>query len=201
MRLVLASSSVYRARLLHAAGHDVVVDPPQIDERALDPWFISRGADVLAVELARRKAAVVAERHQDEVVVAGDQVGVVRTGAGPVMLTKAATPDDACAQLERLSGTTHELVNGLVVRRGDVELTGIDVQRVTFRRLRVDEIRAYVEQFAPFDTSGSYRLEDDDAPGRDGPFVTSVEGEDPSGVLGLPMPLLSRLLEELVRST
>ena len=201
MRLVLASSSIYRARLLRDAGHEVVVDPPEVDERSLDPWFVDRGARALAVELARRKATVVAERHPGEVVVAGDQVGVVATDTGLVMLTKAASPSAAVAQLERLSGTTHELVNGLVVRRDDAELHGVDVQRVTFRSLRRDEIEDYVAAFAPFDTSGSYRLEDDEAPGRGDPFVTRVDGEDSSGVLGLPLPLLSRLLEELSRST
>lgn len=200
MDLVLASSSVYRARLLRAAGHEVLADAPEIDERALDDWFAERGAPALAVELARRKAAAVAGRHPGEVIVAGDQVGVVATGRGPVMLTKAMTPADAVAQLELLSGTTHELVNGLVVRRGDAELTGVDVQRVTFRPLGRDEIEAYVARFEPFDTSGSYRLEDDHAPGRDDPFVIDVAGEDPSGVLGLPMPLLSRLLARLDHS-
>lgn len=201
MRLVLASSSIYRARLLRDAGHEVLVDPPEVDERALDPWFVDRGARALAVELARRKAAVIAERHPGDVVVAGDQVGVVASDTGLVMLTKASSPAAAVAQLERLSGTTHELVNGLVVRRDDAELHGVDVQRVTFRSLRRDEIEDYVATFAPFDTSGSYRLEDDEAPGRGEPFVTRVDGEDPSGVLGLPLPLLSRLLAELSRST
>ena len=201
MQLVLASSSVYRARLLRAAGHDVVADAPEIDERALDRWFVDRGAPALAVELARRKAAAVVVRHPRDVVVAGDQVGVVATADGPVMLTKASTPAAAVAQLERLSGTTHELVNGLVLRHGDVEVSGVDVQRVTFRSLGRAEIEEYVDRFAPFDTSGSYRLEDDDADGRGDPFVVGVEGEDASGVLGLPMPLFSRLLEQLCGST
>jgi septum formation protein len=132
-------------------------------------------------------------------VVAGDQVGVLDTPGGPVMLTKQPTVDGAVAQLLAMSGTTHRLVNGLVAldtATGAV-VSGVDVQVVTFRTLGSDEALEYVERFEPFDTAGSYRLEDQDALGPGRGFVVSVVGEDPSGVVGLPLPLLRRLLDRL----
>jgi len=129
-------------------------------------------------------------------VLAADQVGVLGTSRGPVLLTKAADAPAACRQLRGLSGTTHLLHNGLVVARGDRTVTGLDTQAVTFRELADDEIHDYVERFRPFDTAGSYRLEDDRVRGGR-PFVVGVEGEDPSGVLGLPLPLLRRMLTTL----
>ena len=56
------------------------------------------------------------------------------------------------------------------------------------RRFDASEARDYVERFTPFDTAGSYRLEDGDAMAPLAPFVTSVVAEHDSGVLGLPLP-------------
>lgn len=199
-RVVLASSSRYRAEMLSQAGWEAVIDPPEIDERALDDELGRLGADGLALELARRKAATVASRQLDAVVIAGDQVGVVDgPGRAPLMLTKHPTVQGAVDQLMAMSGTTHQLVNGLVVvdtgsgRTAD----GVDRQLVTMRRFDRSEAEAYVERFQPFDSSGSYRLEDQSSMDPLKPFVIDVEGEDPSGVLGLPLPLLGRLMAQL----
>ena len=197
---MLASSSRYRARLLAEAGLDVVVDPPDVDERAFDGQLATLGADGLAVELARRKATDVARRHPDAVLVAADQVGVVDTVDGLRMLTKQPTHRGAVEQLLAMSGTTHELVNGVVVldTRSGRSVHGVDRQVVTMRHFGPDEAVAYVGRFEPWDSSGSYRLEDQAAMAPMEPFVVEVRGEDDSGVLGLPLPLLRRLLDDLV---
>jgi septum formation protein len=200
--LVLASGSRYRARLLAEHGWTVTVDPPDVDERAADHLLGELGPEGLALELARRKLAAVAPRHPGEVVVAADQVGVLGEGPGARMLTKAADPQAAVAQLLALGGTQHRLLNGLVVadtRTGAVA-EGVDVQVVTMRPLSESEVRDYVARFEPFDTAGSYRLEDGGAMGPGGAFVTGVVGEDPSGVLGLPLPLLRRLLARVAQA-
>lgn len=202
--LVLASGSRYRAAVLAAAGFDVVVDPPEVDERALDPLF-GPDPERLALELARRKVAAVAARHANAVVLAGDQVGVLDTEAGPRQLIKQPTEDAAVRQLVAMSGTTHRLINGIALVRTDgrgatiASVEGLDLQRVTMRPFDEDEARAYVRRFRPFDSAGSYRLEDQDEMAPDERFVVSVEGEDDSGVLGLPVPLVRRLLAELRR--
>lgn len=199
-RVVLASSSRYRAEMLSEAGWEAVIDPPEIDERALDDELGRWGADGLALELARRKAMAVTSRHADAVVIAGDQVGVVDgPGRGAQMLTKQPTVKGAVDQLMAMSGTTHELVNGLVLVDTATGRTaeGVDRQLVTMRRFDRSEAEEYVERFQPFDSSGSYRLEDQPSMAPLEPFVVDVVGEDPSGVLGLPLPLLARLMAQL----
>ena len=201
-RLVLASGSRYRAEVLRDAGYDVEVDPPSVDERALDALF-EEDPTRLALELAQLKAADVAPRHPGATVLAGDQVGVLITSDGPRQLTKQPDEEGAVEQLLAMSGTTHQLVNGLVLVRIDSSgatqrsVGGIDVQEVTMRAFSPEEARAYVRRFEPYDSAGSYRLEDQDEMPPGERFVIDVRGEDPSGVLGLPLPLLSRLLEGL----
>ncbi len=200
--IVLASGSRYRAQLLADAGIPVEVMAPEVDERALDHRLDAVGPDGLAVELALLKAAAVAPRCVGRIVVAADQVGVLAEPSGRWrMLTQKSEPAAAVEQLTALSGRRHHLLNGVVVldAAGDAHI-GIDVQVVQMRRYGRTAAESYVERFEPFDTSGSYRLEDGEALERDaGPgsaLVEWVRGENPSGVLGLPLPLLGRLLDD-----
>lgn len=196
MELVLASGSPYRAEVLRRAGHRVRIDPPAVDERALDPMFDEEGPEALALELARRKVASVIHRHPGVPVLGGDQVGVLETPAGSRMLVKATGEEAAVEQLMAMSGTTHRLVNALVLGFGSPEgpitsVEGVDVQVVTMRPFDEATARHYVRRHEPFDTAGSYRIEDEAG------LVASVVGEHDSGVLGMPLPLLGRLLERL----
>lgn len=196
VRLVLASGSTYRASVLADAGYEVVVDPPEVDERSYDELWVSEGPAALASVLAGAKADAVSGRHPDSLVLAADQVGVLDTVDGPVMLTKRPTVDGAVEQLLAMSGTTHRLVNALVIldtATGDA-VSGVDVQTVTMRPFVEAEALEYVERFEPFDTAGSYRLEDGATMAPLEPFVAAVVGEHDSGVLGMPLPLLGRLL-------
>lgn len=198
-RLVLASGSRYRRAVLEGAGYVVEVDPPQVDERAFDHLLHERGPGELAGELARRKCLDVAHRHGGAVVLAGDQVGVLDTAGRPVLLSKTPDEDSAVAQLLSMSGTVHRLHSALAVGVGPTGpmVVGVDVATVTMRDFDRDAAARYVERFAPHDTAGSYRLEDQEEMEPHERLVLSVDVEHPSGVMGLPLRLLSRLLDRL----
>lgn len=208
--LVLASGSPYRARILVSAGYRLVVDPPEIDERSADHLLDHLGPGGLAMELARRKAESVALRHPGALVLGGDQVGVVQRGPveGQVgvrdrsltrMLNKQPDVSGAVEQLMALSGTTHHLHNGMYLLDVDTgeSVVDVDVQQVTMRSFTRSEATAYAERFAPFDTAGSYRMEDSAEMEPGAGFVVEVIGEDDSGVLGVPLPMLARMVKRL----
>ncbi len=202
-QLVLASGSIYRARLLRDAGYAVVVDPPEVDERCEDHLLGRLGPDGLAVRLARRKVRAVARRHRGEVILGGDQVGVVPLAGESHQLHKQPDARSAVAQLMRISGTTHRLHNGMFVLDVDsgAGISDVDVTVVTMRKFDEAEAREYVERFEPFDSAGSYRMEDGAAMAPLEPFVTEVSAEDDSAVLGVPLLMLERMLADLRRIT
>ena len=176
---MLASGSRSRAGLLRSQGVEAAVDPPEVDERALDHVFAVGGAESLARALARAKAAAVAERHADAIVIAGDQVGVLDGVDGELMLTKQAGRDGAVAQLTKMAGTTHRLVNALTVldTGTDASADGVDIQIVTMRPFTEAEAAAYVDRFLPWESAGSYRLEATEHRQRDAQGEQSIEQE------------------------
>lgn len=184
--LILASSSRYRAQVLRDAGIAVEVHTPDFDERSLDVHFAAWGVDRYVVEVALGKAASVATTLHGGIVVGADQAAVHHGR----LLTKPGTAERAVAQLCELSGTTHDLVNGLAVMvvGGGPVVTAVDRHRVTMAAFSPAEARAYVAEFQPFDCVGAYRIEDDAG------LIAAVEGSGDDGVIGMPVAALRTLL-------
>ncbi|MGA1526153.1 MAG: Maf family protein [Planctomycetota bacterium] len=184
-RLVLASTSPYRRRLLARLGFAFDVAAPGVDEEAVAP----PGSPLEVAEaLARAKALAVASSvPADAVVIGSDQVCAL----GDLRLGKPGTAAGAVAQLERLAGKTHELITAVaVVTRGVV--TGfVDRTRLTMRPLTLAEIEAYVAEDDPVDCAGSYKLE---AAGIS--LFERIDSVDWTAIEGLPLLELARVLRD-----
>jgi septum formation protein len=151
------------------------VRPAEIEElTAGDPREV-------VVENARRKARAV----EGDLVLACD-TEVILDGE---VFGKPANEAEARAFLRRLSGRTHEVYGGIVLRsRGD-EHAGVGVTKVHFRSLEADEIDAYVATGEWRGRAGGYAIQ-----GRGAALVQRIEG-DFWNVVGLPVPELVHLLK------
>jgi septum formation protein len=186
--VVLASASPRRRELL--AGHvaALVVDPAEVDEDALtcgDPWETAR-------RLADAKAEVVASRHHEALVIAGDTVVALSVNGAWEQLAKPVDVADARAMLARLSGREHAVITAMALRWPGGRDTFVETARVRFRALAADEIEAYVATGEPMDKAGAYAIQ-----GGAAAFAEVVEGEI-STVIGLP---IEELLQRLSRQS
>jgi len=184
-RLVLASASPARLRLLQAAGLDPEVVVSGIDEDAVE----AEDARSLVLALAEAKAGVVAAREGDAVVVGCDSLLELE---GEV-LGKPASPEEAVERWRRMRGREGALLTGHCVidaasgrRAADVAATV-----VRFGTPTDAEIGAYVATGEPLHVAGAFTLD-----GRSAPFVDGVDG-DPGNVIGISLPLLRSLLQRL----
>jgi septum formation protein len=184
--IVLASGSPRRKQLMDSLGIDVEVVVPDIDESAL-PGEV---ASVLVERLAAAKATVVAATRPGTVIVAADTAVEVDAD----VLGKPADADDARRMLQRLSGRRHVVHTGVVVALGERMDTARTSTDVAFVRLSPSVIEWYLETGEALDKAGAYGLQ-----GAGGAFVESVRGSV-SGVLGLPLDVTVRLIDEALRS-
>jgi septum formation protein len=184
--LVLASASPRRRALLERLGLTPLVRPTDVDETP-GP---GESPTTLVLRLARAKAAAAAEATTaatsttDEVVLAAD-TEVVLDGC---TLGKPTDPDDASAMLAMLSGRTHEVVTGVVVRRGSTVRETCVTTTVGFRTLSRDDVAWYVATGEPLGKAGAYALQ-----GAGAVLVDRIEGSD-TNVIGLPLPATVALL-------
>lgn len=189
--LILASGSVTRLRLLQAAGLLVSAVPARIDEAAVRQSLQSEGAPPrdIADALAELKAAKVADRNPDALVLGCDQVlEFDRQCWG-----KPETPQDALSQLLTLRGKTHLLHAALVLYdQGRPVWRHIGTARMTMRDVSDVWLTGYIARNwgEIRHSAGAYLIEAEGIR-----LFSAVEG-DYFSILGLPLlPLLGYLAD------
>ncbi|HEV7886278.1 MAG TPA: nucleoside triphosphate pyrophosphatase [Acidimicrobiales bacterium] len=178
-RLILASASPARARLLTQAGFEFSVMVSGVAEPA----------EAGVLELARGKAAAVAARVDDGLVLGCDSMfefDGVRVG-------KPASADEARQRWRRMRGAWGVLHTGhcLIDAAGGGSAEEEDSTVVRFGDATDAEIDAYVATGEPLGVAGGFTLDNLGAP-----FVESVEG-NPGTVIGVSLPVVRRLLRKL----
>lgn len=100
---------------------------------------------------------------------------------GDEILGKPLDAADATAMLQKLSGSTHEVMTSLALRTENGVETMLNISRVTFATLSAAQIAAYVASGEPMDKAGAYGIQ-----GVGGLFVAHLDGSY-TGVMGLPL--------------
>ena len=191
-RLVLASASPARRRLLEHAGIPAEVTVSGVDESLAD----EPDPAALSLVLARWKAEAVAARVTDALVLGCDSV--LEFAGQP--LGKPADAAEAARRWYAMRGKSGVLHTGhALIRVGPGDAGGtvggeqaraeaVASTRVHFADVSDEEIAAYVGTGEPLHVAGAFTID-----GLSGPFVESIEG-DHGNVIGLSLPLLRRLL-------
>ena len=182
-RVVLASGSPRRRELLNLIGIEHEVRPANIDETMRPRETPRRHAE----RLAREKASAIAKRDPDLITIGADTIVVINRK----VLGKPRDTDDAARMLGLLSGREHIVTTVVAVARGKKLRSAIEEVRVRFRRLRDDEIEAYIATGEPMDKAGAYGIQ-----GYGATIVERIEG-DYFSVMGLPIVRLIGLLGDV----
>lgn len=177
--LTLASASPQRRAILAQLGLEFEVVVPDVDE------LVGDDPRSTVVENARRKARAV----DGDLVLAAD-TEVVLDGH---VFGKAADEAEAELFLRRLSGRTHEVWGGLVLREGSSERAAHAVTRVRFRTLQSADLSWYLSTGEWRDRAGAYAIQ-----GRGAGLVEAIDG-DFWNVVGLPLAELVKLAPDLLR--
>ena len=188
-RIVLASTSSTRRRMLQASGVPFVVEAPRVDEHEFKLGLDAQGASAaeIAEVLAEAKAVGVSRRKPGLMVVGADQV----LQCGNRRYDKPADRADALSQLKSLRGSRHELVScAVVVKDGLRTWHAVDRAQLEIRNVSDDFLESYLDAVGDdaLNGPGAYRIE-----GLGSQLFSRIEGSHFT-VMGLP---LLQLLEYL----
>ncbi len=183
--IILASSSPYRRELLAKLGLEFNHESPDIDESRLPNEDIEQ----MVARLAKAKAKAVAKNHAAALIIASDQVAVLRQN----ILGKPHTHDSAVKQLSELSGQEVYFLTSLALFNSKTQQiqTLVEPFVVKFRQLSDQEIEGYLHKEKPYNCAGSFKSE--------GLGITLFEklvGDDPNTLIGLPLIRLTDMLRE-----
>jgi septum formation protein len=181
VRFILASESARRVALLRTTGYDFESRKSGFPELTLEDPKATVEAN------ARGKARAVAE-GTEEVVLAADTVVYLPTEGH--VLGQAKSDEEVRRMLELLRGRVHEVHSGVAVARGEDLAVRHALTQVRMRVFGAEEIEAYARLGEGVGKAGGYAIQ-----GRAALFVEWIGG-DYTNVVGLPLALTVRMLEE-----
>jgi len=173
-KLILASQSPARKRILEDEGINVIVLPTHTDETISTPCPQER---VRLLSL-RKLQTFLSQHAEPSLPVLCCDTLVIIDGR---FIGKAKDRTEAYDQLSLFSGRRQSVASGWALYRGGRILSGSDEAFVTFRPLTKDEIETYLDTGEWMGAAGSYRIQE--AGSR---LVSLVEG-DINTVVGLPL--------------
>ncbi|WP_197911786.1 Maf family protein [Kineobactrum salinum] len=183
MDLILASTSLYRKRLLQRLQLPFRCIAPRVDETAQP----AEAAPAMAARLALAKARVVAAANPGSLVIGSDQVAALE--GSPI--GKPGTHTRAREQLLAAAGRTVQFHTAVALcwQQRDMEQLHTEPFTVQFRPLSATMIESYLQREQPYDCAGSFKCE-----GLGIALFESLAGTDPTSLEGLPLIALTGML-------
>jgi septum formation protein len=139
--------------------------------------------------LAQAKASEVAKQEKQAWIIGSDQLAI----CGQKIIGKPGAHEQAVQQLRQIRGQTVFFHTGLCLLNsstGVEQLDCVDYQ-VKFRNYSEQEIERYLNMETPYNCAASFKSESLGIA-----LVESMQGPDPTALIGLPLISLSAMLRQ-----
>ena len=187
-KIILASASSSRRRLLESAGLSLSVMVSHVDEET--EFFNQLSPTDMVIALAITKAHTIREHIDFPAIIIGCDSTFEFEGQS---LGKPGTPEIAFERAKRVQGNSGLLHTGhcVIDTTQDREISSIVTTKVTFDSMSDDEINDYVASGEPLHVAGGFTLD-----GFSSPFIPIIEG-DYTNVVGISMPFIRKAFAQL----
>lgn len=155
VKLILASNSPRRRKILTDLGLDFEVIPSNYDEKLSDDIFSYEKIE----DLATQKCLDVVRRvDKNSLVLAADTVVVLHNK----ILGKPHSRQEAFEMLKSLSGATHSVVTSICAINTKTNRAALQstTSYVRFKEFTDEMINDYIEKYNPLDKAGSYGIQE-----------------------------------------
>ena len=187
-RIVLASQSSSRRRLLTDAGLKPTIIVSNVDEET--DFFNAMSPEDMVIALAISKAHTVREMIDYPAIIIGCDSTFDVDG---VSFGKPGIPEVAIERAKKISGRSGLLHTGhcIIDTEKGIEIADRVTTKVTFSEMSEEEIADYVASEEPLHVAGGFTLD-----GFGSPFIPVIEG-DYTNVVGISMPFLRNAMKQL----
>ena len=191
-KIILASKSKVRKKILEENGINCVVEPANIDEDLVKDSLLKEGAlpTIVSKNLAELKANKVSQKKNGELVLGADSI-IDLSGK---IISKPSNRNEALAILKKLNGQKHHLISSVCIsKNGSMIWNYTDASTLTMKKLNSDEIKSYLTKIKDKElyAYGVYQIEVD---GRS--LFSKIEGDE-NTIMGLPVKQIKEYLSTL----
>ena len=189
-KIVLASKSGVRKKILNQNGIDCEVVPSNVDEDQVKESLGQESAlpEIISKNLAELKANKVSEKIPNKLVLGADSV----IDLNNKLISKPKSREEALSILNQLNGKKHKLISSVCIsKNGSMIWNFTDASTLTMKQLNLDEIKSYLTKIKDKElyAYGVYQIEAD---GRS--LFSKIEGDEDT-IMGLPVKQIKEYLK------
>ena len=191
-KIILASRSGIRKKILNKNGINCEVIPADIDEEQVKESLLKEKAtpEIISKNLAELKANKISEKKPNELVLGVDSV----VDLNGELISKPTNRKEALAILQKLNGKKHQLISSICIsKNGSMIWNFTDASTLIMKKLDLEEIKSYLEKIRAKElyAYGVYQIEAD---GRS--LFSKIEGDEDT-IMGLPVKQIKKYLSRL----
>jgi len=191
IKIVLASKSEIRKKILLENGIPCNVEPSQVDEDIIKESLLKEGAtpEIISKNLAELKANKVSNKLPEELVLGADSV-IDLSGE---IISKPKSREEAFNILKKMSGKSHFLISSVCIsKRGRMIWNHTDKAELFMKNFNDDELRKYLSKISDKNlyAYNVYQIEDE---GKN--LFSDIKG-DKNTIMGLPIDKIKNYLKE-----
>ena len=189
-KILLASKSEIRKKILNKNGINCEVIPSNVDEDQVKESLIKENATPkeISQNLAEIKANKISEKKPNELVLGADSV----IDLNGELISKPTTREEAFDILNKLNGKKHQLISSVCISKNSSMIWNFtDSSNLTMKKLNSDEIKLYLSKIRDKElyAYGVYQIE---AGGKS--LFSKIEGDEDT-IMGLPVKQIKEYLK------
>ena len=192
-KIILASKSKIRKKILDRSNIENVVEPSNIDEGIVKLSLLKEKAspEIISKNLAELKANKVSMKKTDQIVLGADSV----IDLDGELISKPENREKAMKILEKLNGKSHFLISSVCIsKNGSMIWNYTDKARLTMKNFSESELKNYLSKISD-EALYAYNVYQIEGEGRN--LFASIEGDEDT-IMGLPIKKIKEYLDTLL---
>jgi|TARA_B100000787_G_C16117707_1_gene261161 septum formation protein len=188
-KIILASKSRIRKKILEKNKIPCIVEPSNIDEDTIKESLIKEKATptIIAKNLAELKANKISNKFINELVLGADSV----IDLNGEIISKPNNRIEALKILKKLNGKTHQLISCVCISKGGSMIWNLtDKASLTMKNMTSKELEEYLKKI-PDDILFAYNVYQVEGEGRK--LFSKIEGNEDT-IMGLPIKQIKEYL-------
>ena len=191
-KIILASKSKVRKKILEENEINCVVEPANIDEDLVKDSLIKEGAlpAIVSKNLAELKANKISQKKNGELVLGADSI----IDLNNKIISKPSNRNEALAILKKLNGQKHHLISSVCIsKNGSMIWNYTDKAELTMKQMNTNELKLYLAKIRDEELY-AYNVYQIEGEGRS--LFSKIEG-DKDTIMGLPIQQIKKYLNTI----
>ena len=190
-RIILASKSEVRKKILLDNGISCNVEPSKVDEEVIKESLLKEGAtpEIVSKNLAELKANKISNKNPDELVLGADSV----IDLDGEIISKPKSREEALSILKKMNGKSHFLISSVCIsKKGNMIWNYTDKAELVMKDFNDSKLKNYLSKISD-KTLYAYNVYQIEGEGKK--LFSKIKG-DKNTIMGLPITKIKNYLQE-----